>query len=195
MSSGTIFDNFKGFVTLVGGRDSFPLTGRQSFLLKPGQESYVAITATSVISDEAVRDIEPGKRNCFFHDEHPLKLHRNYSQANCMFQCQADYARSQMESKCIPWYLPGKTLKMFLSFTICVNSELKFFQLWMNIWRCVILGKPKTSLDISKLYPTTIVTIAYPTVFPPSTIRKSVPRLSLIAITPTLVPHPCVNSL
>ena len=91
----------------MGDRDSFPLTGRQSFLLKPGQESYVAITATSVISDEAVRDIEPSKRNCFFHDEHPLELHRNYSQANCLFQCQVDYARNQMESKCIPWYLPA----------------------------------------------------------------------------------------
>ena len=107
VSSGTIFDNFKGFVTLVGGRDSFPLTQRQSFLLKPGQESYVAITATSVISDPDVKDIEAQKRNCFFHDEHPLELHKNYSQANCMFQCQTNYARRMMDSKCIPWYLPG----------------------------------------------------------------------------------------
>ena len=50
ISSGTVFDNFKGFVTLVGGRESFPLTQRHSFLLKPGQQSYVAISATSVIS-------------------------------------------------------------------------------------------------------------------------------------------------
>ena len=50
ISSGTVFDNFKGFVTLVGGRESFPLTQRHSFLLKPGQQSYVAISATSVVS-------------------------------------------------------------------------------------------------------------------------------------------------
>ena len=107
ISSGTVFDDFKGFVTLVGGRESFPLTQRHSFLLKPGQQSYVAISATSVISDEGIKDIDPIERNCYFWDEHPLQLYKNYSQANCLFECQSDFARSQMESRCTPWYYPG----------------------------------------------------------------------------------------
>ena len=107
ISAGTVFDNFKGFVTLVGDRSSFPLTQRHSFLLRPGQQSYVAISATSVTSDQGIKDIDPKKRLCYFQDEHPLKLYKHYSLANCLFECQSDYARSQMESKCTPWYYPG----------------------------------------------------------------------------------------
>ena len=57
----------------MGGRESFPLTQRHSFLLKPGQQSYVAISATSVISDDGIKDIDPQDRNCYFRDEHPLR--------------------------------------------------------------------------------------------------------------------------
>ena len=91
----------------MGGRESFPLTQRHSFLLKPGQQSYVAISATSVISDDGIKDIDPQDRKCYFTDEYPLKLYKNYSQANCLFECQADFARDEMDSKCTPWYYPG----------------------------------------------------------------------------------------
>ena len=50
ISPGTIFDDFKGFVTVVGDKSSFPLTKRTSFLLKPGQENYVSLSAINVIS-------------------------------------------------------------------------------------------------------------------------------------------------
>ena len=107
ISPGTVFDDFNGFVTLVGDRNSFPLTHKQSFLIRPGLESNVAITATSVISDGSIESIDPAKRNCYFPHEKSLKLYRNYSQANCLFECQTDYARSQLDSKCTPWYFPG----------------------------------------------------------------------------------------
>ena len=107
ISPGTIFDDFKGFVTVVGEKGSFPLTKRTSFLLKPGQENYVSLSAINVISDEAIRSIDPKKRYCYFHDENALKLHKNYSQANCILECTTDYARERMKSKCTPWYFPG----------------------------------------------------------------------------------------
>ena len=54
----------------------------------------------------------PGKRECYFQEEHPLKLHKNYSQANCIMECTTQYARDQMESKCTPWYYPGTSFSL-----------------------------------------------------------------------------------
>ena len=107
ISPGTVFDDFKGFVTVVGDKSSFPLTKRNSFLLKPGRENYVSISAVNVISDKTIRSIDPQKRICYFYDEHPLELHKNYSQANCILECSTKYAREKMTSNCTPWYFPG----------------------------------------------------------------------------------------
>ena len=108
ISPGTVFDNFKGFITVVGDKTSFPLTKRTGFLLKPGRENHIALSATSVVSDEGIRSIDPKKRHCYFFDEYSLKLHKNYSQANCIIECNTKYARELMESKCTPWYFPGR---------------------------------------------------------------------------------------
>ena len=124
ISSGTVFDNFKGFTTLVGDPNSFPLTRIDGLLLKTGQENYVSIMPTDFTADEGVdgsffqplagngiRRIEPSKRNCYFSDEkindHPLQLFRNYSQSNCRLECQIEYVRRNMAKPCTPWYFPG----------------------------------------------------------------------------------------
>jgi len=64
-------------------------------------------------ADEAMRDIEPTKRNCYFSDEiETLKLHLNYSQYNCVFECLLMSAQEEMVSlngsltACTPWYFP-----------------------------------------------------------------------------------------
>ncbi len=80
VSAGTIADNFRGFVTVVGTKGSYPLTSRHSFLVKPGQENYVSLSATSVQADHGIKHIDPEKRYCYFPEEHPLKMHQNYSQ-------------------------------------------------------------------------------------------------------------------
>ena len=108
ISPGTVFDNFKGFITVVGDKTSFPLTKRTGFLLRPGRENHIALSATSVVSDEGIRSIDPKKRHCYFYDEYSLELHKNYSQANCIIECTTKYARQLMESKCTPWYFPGR---------------------------------------------------------------------------------------
>ena len=107
ISIGSVFDSFKGFVATVGNKNEYPLTKKHGFLLRAGQENYVSLSATKVEADKNIRHISPEKRECFFHDEHPLRLHRNYSRANCIIECTTQYAREKMESKCTPWYYPG----------------------------------------------------------------------------------------
>ena len=107
ISIGSIFDTFKGFVAVVGNKNEYPLTKKHGFLLRAGQENYVSLSATRVEANENIRPISPEIRKCYFHDEYPLKLHQNYSQANCILECTIAYARRKMESKCTPWYYPG----------------------------------------------------------------------------------------
>ena len=109
ISIGSVFDTFKGFMAVVGNKNEYPLTKKHGFLLRAGQENYVSLSATKIEANENIRPIEisPGKRECYFHDEHPLKLHQKYSQANCIIECTIQYAREKMESKCTPWYYPG----------------------------------------------------------------------------------------
>ena len=111
ISSGTMFDNFKGFTTLVGDASSFPLTRMSGLVLKNGQENYVSINPTDVIADDQIRKIAPSVRNCYFSNEtpveQPLELFKNYSQANCFLECKIKYAKNEMNSSCTPWYFPG----------------------------------------------------------------------------------------
>jgi hypothetical protein len=63
-------------------------------------------------TDDDIRNISPGKRKCFFPDESKyMKLHRNYSQGNCLLECSLKFAQqmqfNQTNSKpCTPWYFP-----------------------------------------------------------------------------------------
>ena len=94
-------------MAVVDNRKNFPLTKRKSFLLEPGAENYVSISAMNIKSDEAIRKIDSQKRFCYFYDEHPLDLYKNYTQANCILECTINYGRQLMESNCTPWYFPG----------------------------------------------------------------------------------------
>ena len=114
ISPGTSFDNFKGLIAVVDDKRNFPLTKRQSFLIESGKENYVSISAFDIISDESIRKIDPEQRNCYFFDEHPLDLHKNYSQANCILECTINYGRQLMQSNCTPWYFPGTYFAHFI---------------------------------------------------------------------------------
>ena len=107
ISSGTIFDNFKGFTALVGDTKNFPLTRMDGLVLKNGQENYISINPTNVIADEGIRKIPPLKRKCYFPNENHLEFFKNYSQANCLLECRINYAKNMMNSSCTPWYFPG----------------------------------------------------------------------------------------
>ena len=76
VSPGTVMDDFRGFVATVGSRHKFPLTSKGSSLLRPGLYNTVALSAWRVDADEAIRSIDPVKRNCYFPDEYQLKTHK-----------------------------------------------------------------------------------------------------------------------
>ena len=46
----------------------------------------------SVVADPQIREIEASKRNCYFHDEMKLKMHKKYTRANCILECKLDFA-------------------------------------------------------------------------------------------------------
>ena len=117
VSSGTVFDEFTGFATVVDGSEQFPLTFQKSFLIQPGYENSVAISAVDVKADEDIRSIPPNKRMCYFPDEHPLNLYRKYSHSNCMLECSLEYTIGETKKEngttkeCLPWFYPIKEIK------------------------------------------------------------------------------------
>ena len=55
------------------------------------------------------------RRNCLFQDENEvLRLHKNYSQANCFLECRLAYAQDLLKRQmnttylCTPWFFPFK---------------------------------------------------------------------------------------
>ena len=118
ISSGTIFDEFMGFATVVDGPDQFPMTYQKSFLIQPGYENSVALSAVDIRSMDGIRSIQPNQRGCYFSDESPLKLHHTYSHSNCLLECSLDYTfdsmskSNQSNQECIPWFYPVKEINM-----------------------------------------------------------------------------------
>ena len=112
VSSGSISDNFRGFYTVIDGRDKYPFISRNGIPIKSGQENEFLIGATRYDADKKIKHVKASKRNCYFPEEHPLKLHKVYSQANCFFQCKIEHVRKQMhtenqtEGTCAPWFYP-----------------------------------------------------------------------------------------
>ena len=96
ISSGTVFDEFRGFTTVVDGRDQFPMTFQKSFLIQPGYENSISLSAVDVMAEEDLRTIPPEKRRCYFADENPLQLHINYSFSNCLLECSLNYTINAM---------------------------------------------------------------------------------------------------
>ena len=149
ISPSTVSDNFRGFSTVIDGGDKYPLTTKNSFLIRPGRENYIALSALSVKADEAIKKITPKKRNCFFPDEHGLDMHNNYSRSNCVLECGIKYARRMMISSkisnissslnntkssnetigCAPWFYPATDEEYT---NVCDPWETKRFQKYMT---------------------------------------------------------------
>ena len=96
VSDGTVKENFDGFITLVEGNDKFPLLSHTKLISRPGYESNIEVDAIKLESMVEIRKYKPEKRNCYFPDEKKLKLHKSYSQFNCLFECKQEFA-----SKCL----------------------------------------------------------------------------------------------
>ena len=104
LASGTVIDDFTGFVTVVDGKDKYPFTSRNGFVIKAGQENQVILKATRFDADEDTKHIHPLKRNCYFSDEFVLKLHKAYSQSNCFLECKIEKVQKLMFQQIKTWY-------------------------------------------------------------------------------------------
>ncbi len=110
----SVSSDFKGFTAAVIPRSDFPLMSQRGFEIKPGHTNIVALTAIKIDADEKIRDLKPDDRKCLFPEENStMKLHKNYSQANCLFECALKYAQNKLEV-CTPWFFPfqDKEFKM-----------------------------------------------------------------------------------
>ena len=151
VSPSTVSDNFRGFSTVIDGGDKYPLTSKNSFLIRPGRENYIALSALSVKAEDDIQKVVPKKRNCFFPNEHELDMHNNYSRSNCVLECSIKYARRMMISSsigksnvsssynftrssnetvgCAPWFYPANDDEYT---NVCDPWETKRFQKFMT---------------------------------------------------------------
>ena len=118
ISAGSISDNFRGFHVVIDGKERYPFTSKNGILIKSGQDNDVIISATRFEANNNIKGVAASKRNCYFPDEHPLKLYKVYTQANCLFQCKIDHVRELMSktntskisnstnSRCVPCQKP-----------------------------------------------------------------------------------------
>ena len=132
VASGTISDNFRGFPIVVDDNDKFPLTAVSELIGRPGFESNIKVSAIHLEALNETRKYGPDKRKCYFPDEYDLDLHKHYSQSNCIFECEIQFAincisscnefgkkcdcknlgnRINVSNSCIPWFYPSSSSK------------------------------------------------------------------------------------
>ena len=131
VASGSVPDSFSGFSIVVDEPQNFPFTARNGIILKSGLANEVAIRLTRFDADKKIKENVPSqKRKCYFPDEYPMKIHQNYSYANCLFECKLKFAQLKMveqnKKPCVPWFFPSQDEFLL---NICDPWETKNFQL------------------------------------------------------------------
>ena len=131
ISSSSISDNFRGFHVVVDSKENYPFTSSNGLLIKTGQDNEVIISATRFEANDDIKSIDPVKRNCYFHDEHRLKMHKTYTQENCFFECKIEYMRdllyqqNETGRRCVPWFYPVQDEYLY---DICDPWQTEIFQ-------------------------------------------------------------------
>jgi hypothetical protein len=136
-SGGSVNGDTNGFIGLIHPKGSFPITSSGGFDIRPGHNNLVSVSATVVNADDSIRNVDPVDRNCLFEDENEnLQLYKNYTQANCLFECFFNFTQTTQKLRnskyrgCIPWFFP--TADEFP--TICDSWEtVTLFNLMLNV--------------------------------------------------------------
>ncbi len=104
----SISSDFKDIVAAIIPPGDFPLLSQNPIKLKPGHNNMISVTATLVEADAAIKTYVPPKdRQCYFKDEtETIKLHKSYSQFNCLFECSLIEAQKFLNLSCVPWFFP-----------------------------------------------------------------------------------------
>ena len=73
--------------------DSFFGVINNNFPIPRGFKTVLKVKPTSIISDQAVRDVPIDERKCLFDDEFTFDFSflRNYSTSGCHFECMFKY--------------------------------------------------------------------------------------------------------
>ncbi len=82
LASGSVDEDFQGFVAYVNAGDKFPLTHQRGIRLRGGHENIVNLKAVDIKTTEDTKTINAQLRGCYFPDEMELRLHKNYSQVS-----------------------------------------------------------------------------------------------------------------
>ena len=114
VSASSVTSDTNGYIGLISKSGSFSQTLLGSFDIRPGHNNLVAISAKIINSDSSLMTMDSVSRNCYFEWENSfLKIHKNYTQSNCVFECNLFYALDMIKVKynsssgCIPWYFPS----------------------------------------------------------------------------------------
>ena len=108
----TVGSDFEGFLGYIDKKGSFSQAKSKGFQITPGHRNMVALSATRIDADEAIRVLDPKARNCRFPDENDdLVFHNSYSQLNCHLECALLDARRKLKAvtnvTCTPWNFPN----------------------------------------------------------------------------------------
>ncbi len=75
----------------LGAQSEYPWPGGRGFLVEPGHETSVRLSATKVTADRAeIGSIPPRLRGCYFPEEVELRAHGNYTMTNCLYECTVE---------------------------------------------------------------------------------------------------------
>lgn len=70
-----------------------------------GYDLEIVVTPEIIVTDPALRSVEPSKRNCYFDGEKKLKFFKVYSRRNCEMECEAEYYLKNEDLECVPFYM------------------------------------------------------------------------------------------
>ena len=94
LSPGTVFDSFRGFVTIIDDKDKYPMGSLSSLISRPGYESNIEVNAIQLEAKPEIQKYKPDRRHCYFPDEYKLEMHKKYSQSSCRMECKLKFATS-----------------------------------------------------------------------------------------------------
>jgi acid-sensing ion channel, other len=104
----TISSDFKDIVAAIIPPGDFPLLSQNPIKLKPGHNNMISVTAAVIEADPGIKtSVQPKDRQCYFEDEtERIRLHKAYSQFNCLFECSLGQAQKFENLSCVPWFFP-----------------------------------------------------------------------------------------
>jgi len=101
-------------------------------------------------ADDSMRQLNVEERNCIFYDESTgLKIYKNYTYENCIFECSLLEANAQYN--CTPWYFPT------------TDENIKICNPWETRGYITFLNRVKSE-NCSKCLPECTNTIYQPSV-------------------------------